>query len=115
MSSLAQNSAVQEYRTCNACSTRVQRDEVHKNRYGQYICKACRRDGVRAVGRRRAHHLVQRMPTALLAFLVVMLVTLVMVVVPLALMLLMKMHTYSNTGLVEDLKEVVRSINRMAR
>ncbi len=104
--------AASDTRTCNACTVRVHRDEVHKNRYGQYICKACRTDGVRAVGRRRVHHLVQRMPTALLAFLVVMLV---LVVVPLAFMALAQLHSYSNGGMIEDLKEMVRSINQLAR
>ncbi len=51
------------------------------------------------------------MPTALLAFLVVMLV---LVLMPLAFMALAQLHSYSNAGMVEDLKELVRSINRLA-
>ena len=101
-----------DYRICSACDARVHRAEVHKNRYGQYICKACRSDGVRAVGRRRLHHMVQRIPTALLTFLVVMLV---LVLVPLAFFLLAQLHSYSNGGMVGDLKDVVRSINQTAR
>ena len=104
--------AASDLRTCNACSTRVHRDEVHKNRYGQYICKACRSDGVRAVGRRRISHLMHRMPTALLAFLIVVLATAAILV---ALMTVGKLHTYSNGGMVEDLKALVRSINKLAR
>ena len=104
--------AASDMRTCNACSTLVHRDEVHKNRYGQYICKACRADGVRAVGRRRVHHLAQRIPTALVAFLVVIVV---LVVLPLAFMALSQLHSYSNAGMVQDLKDMVRSINQWAR
>lgn len=100
------------YRTCQACGAKVLRAEVHKNRYGQYICRACRSDGVRAVGRHRMRHLWQRMPTALVAFLVVLAV---LVVLPLAVMLLLDLHTYSNTGMVEDLKDIVRAINPRAR
>lgn len=100
------------FRTCSACGARVHRAEVHKNRYGQYICKACRSDGVRAVGRRRLHHMVRSMPTALLAFLVVMVV---LVLVPLVFLLLAQLHSYSNGAMVDDIKDTVRSINRMAR
>lgn len=101
-----------DHRTCSACSTRVHRREVHKNRYGQYICMACRANGVRAVGRRRLHHMIQRVPSALLVFLVVMAVV---VVLPLLFMLLLQLHSYSNGGMIDDLKDMVRSINRMAR
>jgi len=101
-----------DHRICSGCDARVLRAEVHKNRYGQYTCKACRSNGVPAVGRRRLHHVVQRMPTALLTFLVVMLV---LVLVPLAFFLLAQLHSYSNGGLVDDLKDLVRSINQSAR
>jgi hypothetical protein len=56
--------------------------------------------------------MVQRMPTALFAFLIVVLV---LVLVPLAFFLLTQLHSYSNTGMVGDLKAMVRSINQMAR
>lgn len=112
MPASASSHAASDMRNCNACRRRVHRDEVHKNRFGQYICKACRSDGVRAVGRRRVHHLAQRMPTALVAFLVVILV---LVVLPLAFMALSQMHSYSNGGLVQDLKDMVRAINQWAR
>jgi hypothetical protein len=104
--------AAPDMRTCNACSTLVHRDEVHKNRYGQYICKVCRASGVRAVGRRRVHDLARRIPTALVAFLVVVVV---LVVLPLAFMALSQLHGYSNAGMVQDLKDMVRSINQLAR
>ena len=112
MQAPAPSLAPNAYRTCNACGAKVHREEVHKNRYGQYICKACRSDGVRAVGRHRLGHLVQRMPTALVAFLVVLAV---LVVLPLALVLLLELHSYSNAGMVEDLKDLLRSINPRAR
>lgn len=108
----APSQAQDAYRTCNACGAKVHREEVHKNRYGQYICKACRSDGVRVVGRHRLRHLVQRMPTALAAFLIVLAV---LVVLPLVVLLLLEMHDYSNTGMVGDLKDMVRSINQLAR
>ena len=57
-------------------------------------------------------NLVQRMPTALVAFLVVLVV---LVVLPLAVMLLLELHSYSNSGMVQDLKDTVRSINQWAR
>jgi hypothetical protein len=101
-----------DHRTCGACGASVHRADVHKNRYGQYICNNCRADGVRAVGRQRLRHMVQRMPTALFAFLIVVLV---LVLVPLAFFLLTQLHSYSNTGMVGDLKAMVRSINQMAR
>lgn len=100
-----------DHRTCTACGAWVHRADVHKNRYGQYICMACRSKGVRAVGRRSLRQVVQTMPTALLTFLIVMLV---LVLVPLALLVLAQLHSYSNGGLVDDLKEMVRSINRLA-
>jgi len=112
MQAPASHPAASDHRTCNSCGTRVHRDEVHKNRYAQYICKACRAKGVRAVGRRRVHHLVQRMPTALVAFLVMLVV---LVVAPLVILMLLQLHSYSNTGMVQDLKDMVRSINQWAR
>jgi len=101
-----------DHRTCSACGASVNRADVHKNRYGQYICKECRANGVRAVGKHRLRHLFQRMPTALAAFLAVMLV---LVVIPVAAMLLFQLHSYSNGSMVGDLKDLVRSINQMAR
>ena len=101
-----------DQRTCTACGASVHRADVHKNRYGQYICKGCRADGVRAVGRQRLRHMVQRMPTGLIIFLTV--ITL-LVLLPLALWLLLQMHSYSNGGMIGDLKDMVRSINQLAR
>tara|TARA_R110001599_G_scaffold49437_1_gene141318 strand:- start:363 stop:701 length:339 start_codon:yes stop_codon:yes gene_type:complete len=112
MQAPAPSQAPNTYRTCNACGAKVHREEVHKNRYGQYICKACHTDGVRVVGRHRLHYLVRRMPIALAAFLVVLAV---LVVLPLALVLLLELHSYSNAGMVEDLKDMVRSLNQWAR
>jgi len=34
-------------RSCSACGEAVRRRDCHKNRYGQYICRDCRADGVR--------------------------------------------------------------------
>lgn len=112
MQAPAPSQAPSAYRTCNACGAKVHREEVHRNRYGQYICKGCRSDGVRVVGRHRLRHLVQRTPTALVAFLVVLVV---LVVLPLALVLLLELHSYSNAGMVQDLKDMVRSINQWGR
>ena len=98
-----------DYRTCDACGARVRRTEVHKNRYRQYICRDCRASGVHAVGRHRVRRWIQRMPVALVTFLAVILV---LVFVPLVFMLLAQLHTYSNAGMVGDLKDLVRSINQ---
>jgi len=32
---------------CSACKASVKREDCHKNRYGEYICKICIADGVR--------------------------------------------------------------------
>ena len=115
MQASASNQPDSDYRTCDACGARVRRTEVHKNRYRQYICRDCRASGVHAVGRHRVrrvgHRWIQRMPVALVTFLAVILV---LVFVPLVFMLLAQLHTYSNAGMVGDLKDLVRSINQWA-
>lgn len=111
MQAPASTQPASDTRTCNSCGATVHRADVHKNRLGQYICKECRSSGVRAAGRHRLRHLYQRMPTALAVFLVVLLVV---VLLPLAFLVLAQLHTYSNTSMVDDLKDLVRSINRLA-
>ena len=36
-----------ELRTCSACSLRVVRQDCHRNRYAQYICRNCQAKGVK--------------------------------------------------------------------
>jgi hypothetical protein len=43
-------------RVCNGCKLRVLRTECHRNRYGEYICRACQSGGVRFTWRRRLYH-----------------------------------------------------------
>ena len=33
-------------RVCSACGTAVARQDCHKNRYSEYICHHCQRDGI---------------------------------------------------------------------
>ena len=33
-------------RVCSACGATVARQDCHKNRYAEYICHQCRRDGI---------------------------------------------------------------------
>lgn len=38
-------------RVCSACGTSVAREECHKNRYGEYICRECQSVGIKFVRR----------------------------------------------------------------
>jgi len=40
---------------CSSCNALVEREDCHKNRYGEYICKKCQGAGVRFT---RAHRLL---------------------------------------------------------
>ena len=40
-------------RKCSACDADVERNHCHKNRYGEYICRACQTSGVKVTRRRR--------------------------------------------------------------
>jgi hypothetical protein len=35
------------YRKCFSCGASVLRQDCHKNRYGEYVCRACQASGVR--------------------------------------------------------------------
>jgi hypothetical protein len=40
-------------KVCSSCRLVVARSDCHKNRYGEYICRACQASGVRFTRRRR--------------------------------------------------------------
>lgn len=103
---------VNDFRICDACGASVQKRDVHKNRYAQYICRECRSSGVKAVGHKSFRYFGSKIPKLALGAIGV-LVSLVLLVV-LAL-LASSLHSYSNGGMVEDLKDTIRSINRIAR
>lgn len=111
MTSPALNHTQSELRTCASCSVQVPKADVHKNRYAQYICRNCRSSGVKVVGRKSLRRSLSRMPAALaLVLLGVVPVLLLLVIVIVA----SSVHSYSNGGMVDDLKSVVRSLNQMA-
>lgn len=43
-------------RVCSACGATVERYLCHRNRYGEYICRQCQRDGVEFTLRARLRH-----------------------------------------------------------
>ena len=43
-------------RVCSACGATVKRHLCHRNRYGEYICQKCQRDGVEFTWRNRLRH-----------------------------------------------------------
>ena len=43
-------------KTCSSCGATVPREQIHRNRYREYICRECRARGVRFTWRRRARH-----------------------------------------------------------
>ncbi len=84
---------------------------MHKNRYSQYICSECRSSGVKAVGRKSIRHFVSRIPVlALGAIGVLLLIVLLVVLVVLA----SSLHSYSNGGMIDDVKGAVRSLSWLA-
>jgi hypothetical protein len=100
-----------DYRTCDACGARVPRSQVHKNRYAQYICRDCRSTGVKAVGAKSIRAFLTRMPTLVLWGLGAVLVLVLLAVL---LLVASSLHSYSNGGLIEDLKDAVRALNSLA-
>ena len=46
-------------RVCSSCAASVERQDCHKNRYSQYICRRCQTAGIKFTGRQR---LRQRSP-----------------------------------------------------
>lgn len=44
------------FKVCAACRVTVERHLCHRNRYGEYICRACTRDGVEFTWRGRLRH-----------------------------------------------------------
>lgn len=106
----ARSHSATDLRTCSACGTAVHRSEVHKNRYAQYICKSCRSDGVRAVGRKKMRHFFSRAPVAAAAMLAVV------AFLVLAIGILVagsRFHAYSSGGMVDDIKAMVKSLNQL--
>lgn len=40
-------------KTCDACLARIARQDCHRNRHGEYICRSCQAAGVKVVNRSR--------------------------------------------------------------
>lgn len=100
-----------ELRTCDACGARVHKLQTHKNRYAQYICRDCRASGVRAVGTKSIRYFWSRIPVLALGAIGGLLVIVLLFVLAL---LADSLHSYSNGGMVDDLKGAVRSLNQLA-
>jgi hypothetical protein len=47
-------------RVCAECGAVVARRDCHKNRYGEYLCRACLKAGIRSTARGRARSLTRR-------------------------------------------------------
>lgn len=41
------------FRVCSSCAASVERQDCHKNRYSQYICRKCQTAGIKFTGRQR--------------------------------------------------------------
>ena len=91
---------------------RVLRWQVHKNRYSQYICRDCRASGVKAVGAKSVRVFASKIPMVALGSVVALLVVLLLIV---AAVLAGSVVSYANGGLIEALKDAVRSLNQLAR
>lgn len=62
---------------CSSCRIAVLRKDCHRNRYGDYICRACQSAGVRHSLRARVRHGLRRsLQTAWIALALVLLVLL---------------------------------------
>ena len=49
-------------RVCSACGTTVARQDCHKNRYSEYICHQCLRDGISFTRREQLRHFFRWSP-----------------------------------------------------
>lgn len=47
-------------RVCASCGAVVARQDCHKNRYGEYLCRVCLKSGVRSTSKGRARHWSRR-------------------------------------------------------
>lgn len=47
-------------RQCSACGTVVARKECHRNRYAEYICRACQAKGIKFTPHGRRRHGLRR-------------------------------------------------------
>ena len=100
-----------EFRVCAACAAKVHRADAHRNRYAQYICRECRSSGVRAVGQKNLRYFIAKIPVIALGAIAGLVLVLLLVILAL---LGSSLHSYSNGGLIDDLKGIVRSLNQMA-
>ena len=46
-------------RVCSGCGATVAREDCHKNRYSEYICHSCQRDGIMFTRRAQLRHYFQ--------------------------------------------------------
>ena len=65
-------------RVCSACGTTVARRDCHKNRYSEYICHQCQREGISFTRREQLRYLFRWSPAR--AFLLLMGLALILLV-----------------------------------
>ena len=53
-------------KTCSACGSTVSRQDCHKNRYKEYVCRTCQAAGIRYTRAARLTYWLQRMPFVIL-------------------------------------------------
>jgi hypothetical protein len=47
-------------KTCSACRATAERKDLHKNRYGEYLCRECQAAGIKLTGRQRLRNLIAK-------------------------------------------------------
>ena len=47
-------------KTCSVCGAVVERQDCHRNRFAEYICKTCQSAGIKSTWRRRAKHITKK-------------------------------------------------------
>jgi hypothetical protein len=47
-------------KTCSACGKKVARQDCHKNRFGEYICRTCQQAGITATKQSRSRAWLKR-------------------------------------------------------
>lgn len=52
--------AAEQKRVCAGCRSLVLRDDCHRNRYHEYICKSCQANGIRFTWRNRLREYSRR-------------------------------------------------------
>lgn len=59
------NLSVDQKKACAACRLWVSREDCHRNRYNEYICKSCQAKGIRFTWHNRLRDYARRFATTL--------------------------------------------------